>query len=94
MYVNPYRMEHISFGTNDIKLIREATAGELSAVREAVRTVLGFDYYHEAQEEDEEDTELADLAEAQAKELIEANAKAEVYKELYENLLMRCLKTA
>ena len=93
MYVNPYRMEHISFGTNDIKLIRVATDEELMAVKEAVRTALGFDY-HEEQEEEEEDSELADLAEAQAKELIEANARADIYKELYENLLTRCLKTA
>ena len=28
------------------------------------------------------------------KELIEANARADIYKELYENLLKRCLKTA
>lgn len=94
MYVNPYRMEHISFGTNDIKLIRVATDEELVAVKEAVRTALGFEYYHEEQEEEEEDSELADLAEAQAKELIEANARADIYKELYENLLARCLKTA
>lgn len=93
MYVNPYRMDHISFGTNDIKLIRVATDEELTAVQKAVRTALGFDY-HEGQEEEEEDSELADLAEAQAKELIEANARADIYKELYENLLKRCLKTA
>lgn len=90
MYVNPYRMEHISFGTNDIKLIRVATDEELTAVKEAVRTALGFDY-HEEQEEEEEDSELADLAEAQAKELIEATTRAAVYQELYENLLKRCL---
>lgn len=94
MYANPYRLEHISFGTNDIKLIRVATDEELMAVKEAVRTALGFEYYHEEQEEEEEDSELADLAEAQAKELIEANARADIYKELYENLLTRCLKTA
>ena len=94
MYVNPYRMEHISFGTNDIKLIRVATDEELTAVQEAVRTALGFEYYHEEQEEEEEDTEFADLAEAQAKELIEATTRAAVYQELYENLLKRCLKTA
>ena len=94
MYANPYRLEHISFGTNDIKLIRVATDEELMAVKEAVRTALGFEYYHEEQEEEEEDSELADLAEAQAKELIEANARADVYKEPYENLLARCLKTA
>ena len=90
MYVNPYRMEHISFGTNDIKLIRAATEEELTAVQDAVRTALGFDY-HEEQEEEEEDSELADLAEAQAKELIEATTRAAVYQELYENLLKRCL---
>ncbi len=94
MYANPYRLEHISFGTNDIKLIRVATDEELMAVKEAVRTALGFEYYHEEQEEEEEDSELADLAEAQAKELIEANARADIYKELYENPLTRCLKTA
>jgi hypothetical protein len=87
-------MEHISFGTNDIKLIRVATDEELTAVQEAVRTALGFEYYHEEQEEEEEDSELADLAEAQAKELIESNARADIYKELYENLLTRCLRTA
>lgn len=94
MYANPYRLEHISFGTNDIKLIRAATDEELMAVKDAVRTALGFKYYHEEQEEEEDDSELADLAEAQAKELIEANARADIYKELYENLLTRCLKTA
>ena len=91
MYVNPYRMEHISFGTNDIKLIRVATDEELMAVKEAVRTALGFENYHEDQEDDEDDSELADLAEAQAKELIEATTRAAVYQELYENLLKRCL---
>lgn len=91
MYANPYRLEHISFGTNDIKLIRVATDEELMAVKEAVRTALGFEYYHEEQEEEEEDSELADLAEAQAKELIEATTRAAVYQELYENLLKRCL---
>ena len=91
MYVNPYRMEHISFGTNDIKLIRVATDEELTAVKEAVRTALGFEYYHEEQEDEEEDSELADLAEAQAKELIEATTRAAVYQSLYENLLERCL---
>lgn len=94
MYANPYRLEHISFGTNDIKLIRVATDEELVAVKEAVKTALGFEYYHEEQEDDEDDSELADIAEAQAKELIEANARADIYKELYENLLTRCLKTA
>ena len=94
MYANPYRLEHISFGTNDIKLIRVASDEELMAVKEAVSSALGFDYHHEEQEEEEEDSELADLAEAQAKELIEANARADIYKELYENLLTRCLKTA
>ena len=94
MYANPYRLEHISFGTNDIKLIRVATDEELMAVKEAVKTALGFEYYHEEQEEEEEDSELADLAEAQAKELIEATTRAAVYQELYENLLKRCLKTA
>lgn len=91
MYANPYRLEHISFGTNDIKLIRVATDEELTAVQEAVRTALGFDCH---EEQEEEDSVLADLAEAQAKELIEAAARADVYKELYENLLARCLKTA
>lgn len=90
MYANPYRLEHISFGTNDIKLIRAATDEELMAVKEAVRTALGFDC-HEEQEDEEEDSELADLAEAQAKELIEATTRAAVYQELYENLLKRCL---
>lgn len=94
MYANPYRLEHISFGTNDIKLIRVATDEELTAVQDAVRTALGFDYHHEEQEEEEEDSELADLAEAQAKELIEATTRAAVYQSLYENLLARCLKTA
>lgn len=94
MYANPYRLEHISFGTNDIKLIRVATDEELMAVKEAVRNALGFEYYHEEQEDEEDDSDLADLAEAQAKELIEANARADIYKELYENLLTRCLKTA
>ena len=91
MYANPYRLEHISFGTNDIKLIRVATDEELMAVKEAVRTALGFENYHEEQEEEEEDSDLADLAEAQAKELIEATTRAAVYQELYENLLKRCL---
>lgn len=91
MYANPYRLEYISFGTNDIKLIRVATDEELMAVKEAVRTALGFEYYHEEQEEEEEDSELADLAEAQAKELIEATTRAAVYQSLYENLLARCL---
>lgn len=93
MYVNPYRMEHISFGTNDIKLIRVATDEELTAVQEAVRTALGFDYHEEQEDDEEDEIDLEEIAE-QAKQLIEANAKAEVYKELYENLLMRCLKTA
>ena len=94
MYANPYRLDHVSFGTNDIQLVRVATEEELTAAQEAVRTALGFEYYHEEQEEEEEDSELAELAEAQAKELIEANARADIYKELYENLLTRCLKTA
>lgn len=93
MYANPYRLDHVSFGTNDIQLVRVATVEEMTAAQEAVRTALGFDC-HEDQEDEEEDTELADLAEAQAKELIEANARADIYKELYENLLTRCLKTA
>lgn len=94
MYANPYRLAYISFGTNDIKLIRVATDEELMAVKEAVRNALGFEYYHEEQEEEEEDSDLADLAEAQAKELIEATTRAAVYQSLYENLLARCLKTA
>ena len=95
MYANPYRLEHISFGTNDIKLIRVATDEELIAVKEAVRTALGFECSNEDDSDHEDDiSELSDLAEAQAKELIEANARADIYKELYENLLTRCLKTA
>lgn len=93
MYANPYRLDHVSFNTNDIQLVRVATVEEMTAAQEAVRTALGFDC-REEQEDEEEDSELADLAEAQAKELIEATARADIYKELYENLLTRCLKTA
>ena len=93
MYANPYRLDHVSFGTNDIQLVRVATEEEMTAAQDAVRKAFGFEYDH-AEQEDDEDSELADLAEAQAKELIEANARADIYKELYENLLTRCLKTA
>ena len=93
MYANPYRLDHVSLRTNDIQLNRTASDEELTAAQDAVRKAFGFEYDH-AEQEDDEDSELADLAEAQAKELIEANARADIYKELYENLLARCLKTA
>ena len=93
MYANPYRLDHVSLSTNDIQLNRTASDEELTAAQDAVRKAFGFEYDH-AEQEDEEDSALADLAEAQAKELIEANARADIYKEMYENLLTRCLKTA
>lgn len=93
MYANPYRLDHVSLSTNDIQLNRTASDEELTAAQDAVRKAFGFEYDH-AEQEDDEDSELADLAETQAKELIEANARADVYKELYENLLERCLKIA
>lgn len=95
MYANPYRLDHVSFGTNDIQLVRVATEEELTAAQEAVRSAIGFEYSNDDDADHEDDiSELSDLAEAQAKELIEANARADIYKELYENLLTRCLKTA
>lgn len=94
MYANPYRLDHVSLSTNDIQLNRTASDEELTAAQDAVRKAFGFEYDHAEQEDDEDDSELADLAEAQAKELIEANARVDIYKELYENLLERCLKIA
>lgn len=92
MYANPYRLDPVSFGTNDIQLVRVATEEELTAAQEAVKTALGFEYSNEDETDREDDiSELSDLAEAQAKELIEATTRAAVYKELYENLLKRCL---
>lgn len=90
MYANPYRLDHVSLRTNDIQLNRTASDEELTAAQDAVRKAFGFEYDHAEQEEDE-GSELADLAEAQAKELIEAPTRAAVYQELYENLLKRCL---
>ena len=95
MYVNPYKLDHVSFGTNDIQLVRVATEEELTAAQEAVKTALGFEYSNDDDADHDDDiSELSDLAEAQAKELIEATTRAAVYHELYENLLKRCLKTA
>lgn len=95
MFANPYRMEYISMGANDVKLIRQATGEELTAVQDAVRTALGFGECHEEDADREVYiNELSDFSEAQAKELIEANARAAIYQGLYENLLERCLKTA
>ena len=95
MYANPYRLDHVSFGTNDIQLVRVATEEELTAAQEAVKTALGFEYSNDDDADHEDDiSELSDLAEAQAKELIEATTRAAVYQELYENLLKRCLKIA
>lgn len=92
MYANPYRLDHVSFGTNDIQLVRVATEEELTAAQEAVKTALGFEYSNDDDAGHEDDiSELSDLAEAQAKELIEATTRAAVYQELYENLLKRCL---
>lgn len=91
MYANPYKINYISFSSNDITLVRVATYEELTAVQNSVRVAFGFEC---DQADKDEDSDLADLAEAQAKELIEANARADIYKELYENLLTRCLKTA
>ena len=92
MYANPYRLDHVSFGTNDIQLVRVATEEELTAAQEAVKTALGFEYSNDDDADHEDDiSELSDLAEAQAKELIEATTRAAVYQELYENLLKRCL---
>ena len=92
MYANPYRLDHVSFGTNDIQLVRVATEEELMAAQEAVKTALGFEYSNDDDADHEDDiSELSDLAEAQAKELIEATTRAAVYQELYENLLKRCL---
>ena len=92
MYANPYRLDHVSFGTNDIQLVRVATEEELTAAQEAVKTALGFEYSNDDDADHEDDiSELSDLAEAQAKELIEATTRAAVYQSLYENLLARCL---
>lgn len=92
MYANPYRLDHVSFGTNDIQLVRVATEEELTAAQGAVRSALGFEYSNDDDADHEDDiSELSDLAEAQAKELIEATTRAAVYQELYENLLKRCL---
>ena len=95
MYANPYRLDHVSLSTNDIQLNRTASDEELTAAQEAVKTALGFEYSNDDDADHEDDiSELSDLAEAQAKELIEATTRAAVYQELYENLLKRCLKTA
>ena len=91
MYANPYRLDHVSSSTNDIQLNRTASDEELTAAQGAVRKAFGFENDHAEQEDDEDDSELADIAEAQAKELIEATTRAAVYQELYENLLKRCL---
>lgn len=88
MYANPYRLDHVSLRTNDIQLNRTASDEELTAAQDAVRKAFGFEYDHAEQEDDEDDSELA---EAQAEELIEATTRAAVYQELYENLLERCL---
>ena len=95
MYANPYRLDHVSLRTNDIQLNRTASDEELTAAQGAVRSALGFEYSNDDDADHEDDiSELSDLAEAQAKELIEATTRAAVYQELYENMLARCLKTA
>ena len=92
MYANPYRLDHVSLSTNDIQLNRTASDEELTAAQEAVKTALGFEYSNDDDADHEDDiSELSDLAEAQAKELIEATTRAAVYQSLYENLLARCL---
>ena len=92
MYANPYRLDHVSLRTNDIQLNRTASDEELTAAQGAVRSALGFEYADNDDADSEADiNELSDLAEAQAKELIEATTRAALYQELYENLLKRCL---
>ena len=102
MYANPYRLEYLNMNNYDLSLVRVATDAEMDALRAAIAKVLLLPTPTEAAEEEEAEdhdsimvtAEEIDMMQNQAKELIEANARAEVYKELYENLLARCLKTA
>ena len=100
MYANPYRLEYINPNNYDLSLVRVATDTELTALRAAIAKVLALPEVHEAvlMEQPEPAASYTDdyieMVENQAKELIEANARADIYKELYENLLTRCLKTA
>ena len=93
MFVNPYRLTYVSLSSNTVELVQTATAEELARVRLALRKVFGFGVVEPEAEEPEEDDGLTELLDEQAKQLIEANAKADVYKGLYEELLMKCLKT-
>ena len=94
MFVNPYRLTYVSLSSNTVQRVKTATAEELARVRLALRKVFGFGVVEPEAEEPEEDDGLTELLDEQAKQLIEANAKADVYKGLYEELLMKCLKTA
>ena len=100
MFVNPYRIEYLRQGDYDMSLVRVATDDEMSAVHTAISKALSLPVIHEVALTPQPELAASDsddyieMVENQAKELIEANARADVYKELYENLLARCLKTA
>ena len=94
MFVNPYRLTYVSLSSNTVQRVKTATAEELARVRLALRKVFGFGVVDPEAEEPEEDDGLTELLDEQAKQLIEANARADVFKGLYEELLMKCLKTA
>lgn len=101
MYANPYRIEYLNPNNYDLSLVRVATDAELTALRSAIARVLSLTTPVEAADiaqgavilpklpESSFTDEYIEMVENQAKELIEAQTEARVYRSLYEKLLER-----
>lgn len=99
MYVNPYRLEYLNPNNYDLSLVRTATDAELTALRSAIARVLSLTTPVEAADfaqgavilpklpESSFTDDYIEMVENQAKELIEAQTKARVFRNLYEKLL-------
>lgn len=95
MYANPYRLEYLNMNNYDLSLVRVATDAEMDALRAAIAKVLLLPTPTEAADEEEAEdhdsimitAEEIDMMQNQAKELIEAQTEARVFRDLYEKLL-------
>lgn len=99
MYANPYRLGYLNPNNYDLSLVRTATDAELTALRSAIARVLSLTTPVEAADiaqgavilpklpESSFTDDYIEMVENQAKELIEAQTEARVFRNLYEKLL-------
>lgn len=86
MYANPEKIEWVNSYRQDVEFVRTLSETERAELRKAVNDVVG-EFLERDDSAEEINRDALDLADEQAQELIRANARADIYKELYESLL-------